>query len=103
MLMIPLVGFLPGTDERVTGMIDAVLHELGHDGFVSRYSTAATDDGLPGTEGQFLAWSFWLVTALAMNGRRDQARAAKTLASPTGHIAARCVDPHPTVALKAPV
>ena len=73
-LNIPLVGFLPGTDERVTGTIDAVSRELGRDGFVSRYSTAETDDGLAGDEGQFLACSFWLVSALAMNGRVDDAR-----------------------------
>jgi GH15 family glucan-1,4-alpha-glucosidase len=74
-LNIPLVGFLPATDERVTGTIDAVIRELGHDGFVSRYSTDETDDGLAGTEGQFLACSFWLVSALALNGRVDEARA----------------------------
>jgi GH15 family glucan-1,4-alpha-glucosidase len=73
-LNIPLVGFLPGADERVTGTIDAVWRELGRDGFVSRYSTAETDDGLPGDEGQFLACSFWLVSALAVNGRADEAR-----------------------------
>jgi len=73
-LNIPLVGFLPGDDERVTGTIDAVSRELGRDGFVSRYSTAETDDGLPGDEGQFLACSFWLVSALAANGRVAQAR-----------------------------
>jgi GH15 family glucan-1,4-alpha-glucosidase len=73
-LNIPLVGFLPGDDERVTGTIDAVWKELGRDGFVSRYSTAETDDGLPGDEGQFLACSFWLVNALARNGRVEQAR-----------------------------
>jgi GH15 family glucan-1,4-alpha-glucosidase len=73
-LNIPLVDFLPGTDERVTGTIDAVSSELGRDGFVSRYSTAETDDGLPGDEGQFLACSFWLVSALALNGRVEEAR-----------------------------
>ncbi|HXD60133.1 MAG TPA: glycoside hydrolase family 15 protein, partial [Thermoleophilaceae bacterium] len=73
-LNIPLVGFLPGDDDRVTGTIDAVQQELGRDGFVSRYSTAETDDGLPGDEGQFLACSFWLVSALAENGRVDEAR-----------------------------
>jgi GH15 family glucan-1,4-alpha-glucosidase len=74
-LNIPLVGFLPATDERVTGTIDAISRELGRDGFVSRYSTAKTDDGLPGDEGQFLACSFWLVGALALNGRVEEARA----------------------------
>ena len=73
-LNIPLVGFLPGTEDRVTGTIDAVWRELGRDGFVSRYSTAETDDGLRGDEGQFLACSFWLVNALARNGRVDEAR-----------------------------
>ena len=75
-LNIPLVG-LPARarDERVTGTIDAISRELGRDGFVSRYSTAETDDGLPGDEGQFLACSFWLVSALALNGRVDEARA----------------------------
>jgi len=73
-LNIPIVGFLPGDDERVTGTIDAVWRELGRDSFVSRYSTAETDDGLPGDEGQFLACSFWLVNALARNGRVEDAR-----------------------------
>ena len=58
----------------MSGTIDAVWRELGRDGFVSRYSTAVTDDGLPGDEGQFLACSFWLVSALALNGRVDDAK-----------------------------
>jgi GH15 family glucan-1,4-alpha-glucosidase len=73
-LTIPLHGFLPATDERVNGTIDAVWSELGADGFVARYSTDETDDGLPGGEGQFLACSFWLVSALALVGRGDEAR-----------------------------
>ncbi len=60
------MGFLPGCDERVTGTIDAISAELARDGFVSRNSTVETaDDGLAGDEGQFLACSFWLVSALA--------------------------------------
>ena len=73
-LMVGLVGLLPPTDDRFTGTIDAVRTELGHDGFISRYSTDATDDGLSGSEGQFLACSFWLVGALAGNGREGEAR-----------------------------
>ncbi len=73
-LNIPLVGFLAGDDERVGGTIDAISRELGRDGFVSRYSTSETDDGLTGDEGQFLACSFWLVSALALNGRVEEAR-----------------------------
>jgi GH15 family glucan-1,4-alpha-glucosidase len=74
-LSIALVGFLPSDDERVIGTIEAVERDLTVDGLVSRYSTAETDDGLPGSEGQFLACSFWLVSALAMSGRVDDARA----------------------------
>jgi hypothetical protein len=74
---IPLVGFLPGIDEHVSGTIDAIARELGRDGFVSRYSTAETDDGLSGDEGQFLAFSFWLVSALAQAARVEEARALR--------------------------
>ena len=73
-LMVGLVGLLEPTDDRFTNTIDAVRLELGHDGFISRYSTDVTDDGLSGSEGQFLACSFWLVEALALNGRQAEAR-----------------------------
>jgi GH15 family glucan-1,4-alpha-glucosidase len=73
-LMIGLVGLLEPTDDRFTGTIDAVRRELGHDGFIARYSTDVSDDGLSGSEGQFLACSFWLVEALALNGRDAEAR-----------------------------
>jgi GH15 family glucan-1,4-alpha-glucosidase len=73
-LAIALMAFLPATDERVMGTIDAVQRELSRGGFVSRYSTEETDDGLPGDEGQFLACSFWLAGALAFSGRVDEAR-----------------------------
>jgi GH15 family glucan-1,4-alpha-glucosidase len=73
-LNIGLVGFLAADDQRFGGTIDAVWRELGRDGFVSRYSTSETDDGLAGDEGQFLACSFWLVSALAANGRLEEAR-----------------------------
>ena len=74
MLTVGLVGLMEPTDDRFTGTIDAVRRELGHEGFISRYSTDVTDDGLAGTEGQFLACSFWLVEALAVNGRDAEAR-----------------------------
>ena len=73
-LMVGLVGLLEPTDDRFTKTIDAVRRELGRDGFISRYSTDLTDDGLAGSEGQFLACSFWLVEALAVNGREAEAR-----------------------------
>jgi GH15 family glucan-1,4-alpha-glucosidase len=74
-LAIPLLGFLPPEDDRVTSTIDAVRDGLGRDGLISRYSTDETDDGLPGDEGQFLACSYWMAGALAVNGRLDEARA----------------------------
>ncbi|MFI0218922.1 glycoside hydrolase family 15 protein [Streptomyces lydicus] len=73
-LLIPRVGFLPGDDPRVVGTIDAVLRELTHDGLVRRYSSGDVPvDGLPGDEGTFLACSFWLVDALQLSGRRQEA------------------------------
>jgi GH15 family glucan-1,4-alpha-glucosidase len=73
LLLIPRVGFLPPTDPRVVGTIEAVQRELTEDGLVLRYRTEDTDDGLPGPEGVFLACSFWLVDALAGAGRRAEA------------------------------
>ena len=81
LLLIPRVGFLPAGDPRVRGTVDAVQRELCEDGFVLRYrpdadptSEHGTVDGLPGSEGAFLACSFWLADALALTGRHDQAR-----------------------------
>ncbi|HET8582461.1 MAG TPA: glycoside hydrolase family 15 protein [Jatrophihabitans sp.] len=72
-LLIPRVGFLPGTDPRVIGTIDAIQQGLTEDGLVRRYQTGDADDGLPGTEGMFLACSFWLVDALHAAGRQREA------------------------------
>ena len=75
LLMLPLVGFLPPADERVRGTVEAIERELCDDGFVRRYATAESIDGLPPGEGTFLPCSFWLVDNLALMGRRDEARA----------------------------
>jgi GH15 family glucan-1,4-alpha-glucosidase len=74
-LMIPLVGFLPATDGRVVGTIEAVRRELLHDGFVLRYDSTEGIDGLPPGEGVFLPCSFWLADALGLLGRTAEARA----------------------------
>lgn len=75
LLLIPLVGFLPPDDPRVAGTIAAVEDELENDGFVARYRTSdAASDGLSGSEGAFLICSFWLIQAVAMQGRVDRAR-----------------------------
>jgi GH15 family glucan-1,4-alpha-glucosidase len=75
LLLIPKVGFLPWDDDRVIGTVEAVQRELCADGLVLRYRTDDGGDGLPGTEGAFLACSFWLADALEGMGRREQARA----------------------------
>jgi GH15 family glucan-1,4-alpha-glucosidase len=76
LLLIPQVGFLPATDPRVVGTVDAIQRELVRDGFVMRYiPDADAADGLPPGEGAFLACSFWLVIDLAMLGRVDEAQA----------------------------
>ncbi len=75
LLLIPQVGFLPPTDPRVAGTIDAVEQELSmNDHLLYRYRPDQIDDGLSGGEGAFLLCSFWMVDALAMSGRKDEAR-----------------------------
>jgi GH15 family glucan-1,4-alpha-glucosidase len=77
-LLIPAMGFLPATDRRVQGTIEAIRRELTQDGLVYRYATDSGDgsvDGLAGKEGAFLPCSFWLADALAMSGRVGEARA----------------------------
>ncbi|HWE38161.1 MAG TPA: glycoside hydrolase family 15 protein [Isosphaeraceae bacterium] len=74
LLVIPLVGFLPADDPRVVGTVAAIGRELMADGFVLRYRPDAELEGLSGGEGAFLACSFWLVEALALQGRREEAR-----------------------------
>lgn len=75
LLMMPLVGFLPHDDPRMVGTVAAIQQRLVDDGFVKRYDTAETDDGLPPQEGVFLACSFWLVDNLVLQGRPDEATA----------------------------
>ena len=74
LLMIPSTGFLPPSDPRVRGTIQAIEQHLMRDGFVMRYDTRQTDDGLPPGEGVFLACSFWLADAYVLQGRIDEAR-----------------------------
>lgn len=71
-LLLPIVGFLPFTDERVRGTIDLIEDRLVQDEvFVHRYDG---DDGLPGSEGAFVLCSCWLIDVLALTGRVDDAR-----------------------------
>ena len=74
LLLLPLVGFLPATDPRIRGTIEAVERELLHDGFVLRYRTSeSAADGLPPGEGVFLPCSFWLCDCYELLGRHDDA------------------------------
>jgi GH15 family glucan-1,4-alpha-glucosidase len=75
LLLLSLLGFLPVTDPRVVGTVDAIQKHLMRDGLLLRYNTATSEDGLPAGEGSFLACTFWLVHVLALMGRRDEARA----------------------------
>jgi GH15 family glucan-1,4-alpha-glucosidase len=75
LLVLPLVGFLPASDQRMRRTIEAIEQELMRDGFVLRYRTETTDDGLAPGEGVFLPCSFWLVDCLELLGRHDDAYA----------------------------
>ena len=77
LLMLARVGFLPPSDPRIIGTVEAIQRELMVDGFVLRYPTSDGDavDGLPAGEGTFLLTTFWLVDNLALIGREDEARA----------------------------
>jgi GH15 family glucan-1,4-alpha-glucosidase len=74
-LLMPLYGFLPVTDERISSTIERTIEELGHNGLLRRYRTDKTDDGLSGSEGEFLWCSFWLVRNLLRMGKLEDATA----------------------------
>jgi len=75
LLLMPLAGFLPFTDKRVRGTVEAIERELRRDGFVLRYRPEEEGvDGLPGREGVFLPCSFWLASCLHRIGREKEAR-----------------------------
>jgi alpha,alpha-trehalase len=73
-LLAAVFGFLPADDERLHASVMAIADELTEHGFVLRYRTEETDDGLSGKEGTFLICSFWLVSALAYVGEMQRAR-----------------------------
>jgi GH15 family glucan-1,4-alpha-glucosidase len=87
-LLVPIVRFLPPSDERVRATVLAIADELSDHGLILRYRTEETDDGLSGEEGTFLICSFWMVSALSEIGESERARALcerlLALASPLG-------------------
>ncbi|HKH55803.1 MAG TPA: glycoside hydrolase family 15 protein, partial [Propionibacteriaceae bacterium] len=90
-LLAAIFGFLPRDDKRLRASVLAVADELTENGFVLRYRTNETDDGLSGKEGTFLICSFWLVSALAIIGEEQRARDLMErllrIASPLGLLA----------------
>jgi len=87
-LLATIFGFLPADDERLRASVEAIANDLTEDGFVLRYRTGETDDGLSGKEGSFLICSFWLVSALAvvgdLQGARDLMERLLSVGSPLG-------------------
>jgi len=75
LLLLPILGFLPPDDDRVRATVLAIADELTEDDLVLRYKVDSTDTGFSGKEGTFTICSFWLVTALAMIGETERARA----------------------------
>lgn len=75
LLLIPIIGFLPPDDDRVTATVLAIADDLTEDGLVLRYKVESTDTGFAGKEGTFTICSWWLVSALAMIGETERARA----------------------------
>jgi GH15 family glucan-1,4-alpha-glucosidase len=74
-LLMPLFGFLPISDERITSTIERTVEELSYKGLLRRYKTDEIDDGLSGSEGAFLWCSFWLVRNLLRLGKLEDATA----------------------------
>jgi GH15 family glucan-1,4-alpha-glucosidase len=97
LLLLPLLRFLPPSDERVRNTVFAISDELTEHGLVLRYRPEETDDGLASHEGTFLICSFWLVSAFCEIGELDRARdlCERVLgySSPLG-LYAEEVDPH---------
>ncbi|HTH41636.1 MAG TPA: glycoside hydrolase family 15 protein [Terracidiphilus sp.] len=90
-LLMPMVGFLSAEDPRIRGTVAAIEKHLMRDGLVMRYDTSKAKDGLPGSEGSFLACSFWMVSNLKMVGREEDAHRLferlLSLANDTGLLA----------------
>ena len=73
-LLAAILGFLPPEDERLRNTVNAIADDLTEHGFVLRYRTDETDDGMSGKEGSFIICSFWLVSAFAAIGEIDRGR-----------------------------
>ena len=70
LLLLPIFGFIPADDQRMVRTVEAIRHDLTKDGLLRRYQ----EDDLEGSEGAFLACSFWLAQCLAMQDQHEEAR-----------------------------
>lgn len=71
LLLLPVLGFIEGTDPKMVSTIDAIDKTLSvEDGLLRRYTVP---DGLPGGEGVFLLASFWFIDALVHAGFTERA------------------------------
>jgi GH15 family glucan-1,4-alpha-glucosidase len=73
LLMMGLVGFLPPTDPRLSGTVDAIQKNLTRDGLIMRYRASSGVDGIGSEEGSFLPCTFWLVDNLVLLERKGEA------------------------------
>ncbi|MBF0388015.1 MAG: glycoside hydrolase family 15 protein [Candidatus Omnitrophica bacterium] len=71
-LMMLHYGFLPSTDHRIMGTVEAALKHLVRNGFVMRYTA---DDELGTPKNAFIVCTFWLINAMHLTGRKEEARA----------------------------
>ena len=81
-LLLPAFGFVAYDDDRMIRTTDAIMTDLGDGGLLRRYRG---DDGLPGTEGAFIACTYWLSECLAYQGRLAEAREAFDRANATAN------------------
>lgn len=73
-LQMALVEFLPPDDPRILGTVAAIeKHLTSPEGFVARYRTDPSVDGLPPGEAAFLVCTFWLADNYVLQGRREEA------------------------------
>jgi GH15 family glucan-1,4-alpha-glucosidase len=77
LLLLPRVGFIDYSDERMLRTTDAIREDLADDGLLKRYRSEDAQEGV------FLACSFWLAECLAHQGRTEEATAVfdRTLAT----------------------
>jgi GH15 family glucan-1,4-alpha-glucosidase len=71
LLLLPVTDFVAYGDERMLRTTDVIVEELMQDGLLLRYRS---EDGLAGSEGMFLACTFWLVACRARQGKMQEAR-----------------------------